>query len=756
MSTAQQFPPNVQPIRETTTQLAALEEDSLDLRRIAATLRRRKIMIGAIAVIGTVVMTLYVGRITPLYKAETQIVIEPERKKIVNIDQVAQNLSSDWLTPQTEAAIIRSRDRALLAVQRLDLVHNPAFNPNLRPPAPGALEVGKAWLSKALGAIGIELKWLKKPAAIQGASRDIRPEDLVDAYLGGLEAIPQERSRLIKIVYTSTDPLIAAAAANAAATIYIESQNEAKTQATREANAWLDRRVNEVREQIVTAQQKRDDFRRKAGIVQIGDLTVNAEQLGQLNSQLLTARTARQQADARYAQILKLQENGAPLESAPDVLSSPLIQNLRLQEIEAARKIAELKTQFRDGHPKMILAKAEMADIHTKLQAEITKIASQLRHEAELTHASETALQSEAKRLQQQVEQQNDAKVTLDGLEADLQTWKQLYETLLSRYKETEVQDSTLQRGDAQVVSPAIPPAGPFYPPKKLLIAVAFLASFIIGIILAIAIELLDFGFRSLTQIEALTGLPTLGMMPLIARKRHSPRPHQIATAKPGSIYGEAVRTVRTALLLSDAERPPRTLLVTSSVPNEGKTATALSIVCQSAQSGQRCIAVDCDLRQSAIHSHLGAPNKLGLSDYLLGKASLEEIIEADTGSKAHFISAGTRVPNPTDLLGSVQMRRLVKALSEAYDFVILDTPPVLAVSDALVMVRYADATLFLIRWEKTRRQAAVSGLKLTLEAGANLAGVVMTQVDVKRHAQYNYADSGYYYGGYAKYYTDR
>jgi hypothetical protein len=170
-----------------------------------------------------------------------------------------------------------------------------------------------------------------------------------------------------------------------------------------------------------------------------------------------------------------------------------------------------------------------------------------------------------------------------------MQTWKQLYETLLSRYKETEVQDSTLQRGDAQVISPAIPPGGPFYPQKKLLIAVAFLASLVIGTILAIAIELLDFGFRSLTQIEALTGLPTLGMMPLISRKRSSPRPHQIATSKPGSIYGEAVRTVRTALLLSDAERPPRTLLVTSSVPNEGKTATALSIACQSVQSEKRC-----------------------------------------------------------------------------------------------------------------------------------------------------------------------
>jgi capsular exopolysaccharide synthesis family protein len=294
---------------------------------------------------------------------------------------------------------------------------------------------------------------------------------------------------------------------------------------------------------------------------------------------------------------------------------------------------------------------------------------------------------------------------------------------------------------------------GPFYPQKKLLIAVAFLASLVIGTILAIAIELLDFGFRSLTQIEALTGLPTLGMMPLISRKRSSPRPHQIATSKPGSIYGEAVRTVRTALLLSDAERPPRTLLVTSSVPNEGKTATALSIACQSYNRRSGAL---CRLRPAPIGDPCasGALNTRGLSDYLRGKASLEEIIEADTDSKVHFISAGTRVPNPTDLLGSVQMRRLVQALSETYDFVILDTPPVLAVSDALVMVRYADATLFLIRWEKTRRQAAVSGLKLTLEAGANLAGVVMTQVDVKRHAQYNY-DSGYYYGGYAKYYTD-
>jgi polysaccharide biosynthesis transport protein len=757
MSTAQQLPSNVQPFRAAPPQLASIEEESLDLRRITATLRRRKIMIAAMAAIGTMLSAFYVSGLTPLYKAESIVVVEPERKKVVNIDQVAQNINPDWLTPVTEAAIIRSRDTALAVVERLDLVNHPAFNAALRPPQPGTLEIGKAWLARGLTLVGIETEFAAKrePAAALAPARSLEPEHLVGAFLGGLESIPVERSRLIKIVYTSTDPALAADAANAVAELYIEGQKKAKGQATTEANSWLDQRVREVHEQVIRAQQKRDEFRRQAGIIQLGDLSINAEQLAVVNSRLLEARTVRQQAEARYAQVAKLTRSGAALESVPEVLSSALIQNLRLQEIEAGRKIAELQTQFRDGHPKMVLAKAELADARAKLQSEVEKIASQLQHEVDLARSTEATLQAEVQRLQQQMEEQNDAKVTLDLLESELQASKQLYETLLARYKETEVQDSTVQRQDARIISTALPPGGPFYPQKKLLVGVAFAASLVIGVVLAIAIELLDYGFRSLSQIEALTGLPTLGMVPLIVRKEVNRRPHQLAVAKPGSVYGEAVRTLRTALILSDSERPPRTIVVTSSVPNEGKTSTALSIACQSAKSGQRCIILDCDLRQSSVHVHCDLPNRVGLADYLVGKARLEEVIEIDAVSGTHLIPAGARAPNPIDLLGSPQMRRLVKALSQSYDLVILDTPPVLAVSDALVMVRHVDATVFLIRWEKTRRQAAMSGLKLALEAGANLAGVVLSQVDVKRHAQYDYADSGYYYGGYNKYYTE-
>ena len=758
MSTATQLPANVQPIRSGTVQLAGIEDESLDLRRITATLKRRKLLILAIAAIGTLFSALYVSNIVPLYKAEAQVVVEPERKKVVNIDQVAQPLNPDWLTANTEAAVIRSRDLAVKAIERLKLVDNPAFNPALRPPEPGFLDVGGAWLAWGAAQVGLEGKipGLKTSAASASpAPRRFTPADLAGIYLGGLQVIPQERSRIIQVVYTSPDPQIAAAAANATAELYLERQQNAKGQATGEANAWLDEKVLAAHQQVIAAQKKRDEYRRKAGIIELGDLSIYAEQLAILNTQLVETRTHRQQAEARYAQAQKIDQSGGQIEALPAALSTPLVEALRLQEIDATRKIAEMETQFRPAHPKMVLARAELDDIRAKVKAEVGKVATQLRHELDLARSAEGTLHAEIDRLQSKIEEQNDAKVDLDVLETELQGKKQIFETLTARYNETSVQDKGIQRDDAQIVQSAVPPGGPFYPNKKLLIGIAFVASLAIGVVLAVAIDLLDYGFRSLTQIENLTGLPTLGMVPLIARKMRQIRPHHLAVAKPGSVYGEAIRTVRTALMLSEVDRPPRSLVVTSSIPNEGKTSTALSIACQSAKSGQRCIVIDCDLRQSAVHVHFGQANRLGLSDYLAGNARLEEVIEIDPISGAHFICAGTRAPNPIDLLGSPQMRRLIKALSQAYDLVVLDTPPVLAVSDALVMVRHVDATLFLIRWERTRRQAAVSGLKLALEAGANLAGVVLSQVDVKRHAQYDYADSGYYYGGYNKYYTE-
>jgi capsular exopolysaccharide synthesis family protein len=287
-----------------------------------------------------------------------------------------------------------------------------------------------------------------------------------------------------------------------------------------------------------------------------------------------------------------------------------------------------------------------------------------------------------------------------------------------------------------------------------MIVATAVLGALAVAIGLALALELLDTGFRSIQQVEAQTGVPALGMLPLLRLERGE-QPFTRAVDASGSHFTESVRSLRTGLMLSDAERPPRSVLVTSAVPSEGKSSTVLALAAQSARSGRRAIVVDCDMRHPSIGSALGYGRCLGLGDYLAGAASIDDIVGFDEATGMHFIAAGSGDYRPVELLASPRMKRLLQALENEFQMVVLDTPPLLAVSDALPLLREADATLFLVRWEKTKRDTAKAGLKAALEAGARLAGVALTYVDVRKHAQYDYADSHYYYQkSYQRYYS--
>ncbi|HUC61329.1 MAG TPA: polysaccharide biosynthesis tyrosine autokinase, partial [Alphaproteobacteria bacterium] len=310
---------------------------------------------------------------------------------------------------------------------------------------------------------------------------------------------------------------------------------------------------------------------------------------------------------------------------------------------------------------------------------------------------------------------------------------------------------------DARIISRATVPGGPYYPRKNLMVMAALIVSAVVGMALAVVTELFDQGFRSLGQIESATGLPTLAMIPALKEgESEGKRPHEVAVERPNSSYGEAIRTLRTGLLLTRIDHPPRTIMLTSSVPGEGKTSLALSLACSAARSAQKAIVIDCDFRHPNMHNYLEYPNKTGLTDFLAGQASLEDVVEIDPRSGVHFITAGSRAPNPVDLLGSQEMKKLLARLSSLYDIVVIDAPPVLPVSDALVLVRIVDKTVYLVRWEKTKRDTALNGLKMLVEAGADIAGICLTQVDLKKHAQYYYSDSGYYYAsGYKNYYVE-
>lgn len=742
--------------------------DLFDLRSLIGILRRRKYMIAGITLLAGVAAALYVNQLTPLYRAQAQIIVEPDRQNVVDIQKVTEAPPADWMTTRTEAAVIGSRAIAERAVKRLDVDRMPTFNPALRPPEREPIErlrASAARLVRDLGLPGAAV--IAPPARTQptaeeaaaAAARDpeAKTERLVNTFLGGLEVVPADASRVITVRYTSREPAVAALAANAAVDAYMESQEASKGQATSQATAWLSERVKQVQARLVDAERKLEEFRRSSGLRSINGSTLPAQQLSQLNTQLIEARTRLSEAQARYQQVKELLEKPGEIETSGAVLGNALIQRLREQEIDLNRKIAELTTQYRDSHPKMVLARAELADLRQRISQEIAKIAANLKNEVAVAQVRVDNLEREVAKLRQELDQLNSAEVKLRTLESEVRANRELYNTLLERLKETDIQqDETLQQPDAKVISRATVPGGPFYPQKRVIVMVAVVTGLVFSVGLALLLELLDRGFRSLSQVESELGLPTLGMVPMIKLKKGD-MPHLHAVHEHGSIYAEAIRTMRTALSLSNVDHPPRVVMLTSSEPNEGKTSTVLSMACQAVQSGKRCIVLDCDLRASNLANCLGYPDRVGLADFLSGNAEMEEVLEIDPKTGVHFIGAGARSPHPIELLSSERMRQLLRGLAQVYDLVLLDTPPILAVSDALVLMREVDATAFLVRWEKTDRKTAKAGVKLAQEAHANIAGVALSYVDVRRHAQYDYADSGYYYNkSYHKYYVGR
>jgi capsular exopolysaccharide synthesis family protein len=729
----------------------------LDLQLLLAVLKRRNVLISGVIVVITGLAILFVSQLTPLYMAEGMVVVGAQREKVVSMEQMAQSMVPDFYTNETEAAVLESRDLSEKVVKKLNLIANPLFNGDLRPHKISLMSRITGWAREWLAGTPIEplLDFLPAELPAPGQQYEGMPKEEVErivfeqvttAFMSGVTVKPSDRSRVLTVRYTSTDPAMAAIAANAITEIYIADQLQKKTEAQTRAGRWLADRVELLGKQIVINEKAVDDFRRKSGILETGGSVALAQQLTEFNNQLIGSRIRRAEAEAREAQVRNLQRTQGNIETAAAVLENPLIQRLRETEIQLERKIGELKTQFRDQHPKMLLAQAELEDLQAKLKVEIGRISAHLSNEVQLAKTREFNLQQEVDRLRQRLIEQNEIEGQLRGLESELRANKQLYETYVQRLQASRVQDDSIQSADARIISRAIPPDGPFYPRTRLIVLAALVSATMIGIALAFVVEHLDGGFRSVNQLETVTGVGALGLVPAINNLlKPGIYPHHLVVNRPNSLFAEAVRTVRTAIMLSNLDRPPKTVLFTSTMSGEGKTSTALAIGVMAARSGQRSLVIDCDLRHPSLHTQLGQPNGTGLCDYLTGNAHLDDVIEIDPNSGVHYITPGSRPPNASDVLGSDRMKELLEHLRETYDMIILDTPPVLAVADALVLVRMVDKTVYVVRWEKTRRDTAISGLKMVAEAGANLAGIVLTQVDARRQSMYEYYDTGYH-----------
>jgi len=705
--------------------------------------RHRRLIFGTVVLLTALAIVL-VYQITPRYRSQTLVMINPPKIKVANIASVISGTPHDQDTINSEIAIINSRKLANRVTKKLNLHLDPEFSPKSR----SDLSL-VTWIRSLTGRA-------PAPKLSPKDQEEHARQRAVDSLQRALSVRPISRSRVIQIGISSIDPKKAGLIANTVADLYLTEQLEAKFEATRRASRWLRDRLRQLRGVVERSEQEVEVYRKIHGLIKgKDDLTVAAGQITELSNRLVAARAKRAEVEARLMQIERLVKSRGGVESAAEVLSSTLIQRLRERESTVIGKLAELAAEYGPKHPKMIAVRAELADLRLKIRAEVKKIVLRVRGEVSVALAREGSLARSLKQLEARVAVLNAKSVKLRALQREARANRVLLETVLSRFKETSAQQG-IQSADARIISAAIVPTLPYYPNKMMVIGAVFFGSICLGFILAVLIEHLDAGFRSAEQVESASGVAALGLVPEIAGKRHfdGGRLRKYLREHPMSAYAESIRNIHIGLALSGVDDQPKTVLVTSAKPEEGKSTIAFSLAQIAVDMGKKAILVDCDLRRPVQQDIAGIERSPGLVELLAGQATLKNVVVSDPDSGLDILPAGEGAPNPADLLASKQMKQTLVRLREKYDLVVIDSPPVMAVSDSKILGPLVDRSLVVVRWAKTRRETAIHAARQVVDSGSTLAGVILSRVNVKRHAEYGFADSGSYYGKYSKYYS--
>ncbi len=477
----------------------------------------------------------------------------------------------------------------------------------------------------------------------------------------------------------------------------------------------------------------------------------------------MQAQVDRAQAQATLSRVRSLVNSGHAADVS-QVVSSPLISQLRQQQAELVQKQAQMASRYGPEHPKMLDLVAEQRDLQTKIDEEIQHVVGTAANDVAVASARAYALESSLHQFEGQSSVQGQARVEERELEANASSTRALYDSFISRIKQTE-QEQTLQIPDARIISRSPTPTSQSFPPLFLVFAASVPGSLLFGLLVVLMLERLDHGFRTVGRVEEVLGLPVLATLPnLIPAKLlgNSARARERIVAadsvidSPLGTFSESVRGLQMGLALSNVDQSPKVVVITSAVPSEGKTTTALSLARHAAQSGKKVVLIDGDLRRPSILKMAALEaHEFGLIDVLRGTCTLEQAMVKDPLGPLSMLPAVKSVSNAPDLLESHAMQRLVEQLSSSFDLVVIDSAPILPVNDTKILARLCDAVVFVVRWEQTPRNAALDAVKALRSVHAPLAGVVLSFADTKRFHYYSFGYAGYAYSSaYSKYYA--
>lgn len=738
-------------------------EEGIHLREYLRRLRRHKWLILSLVTIVTTVVTIYAYQIKPWYTATAVLEIGKDNAVIVKSGEITLNGEQDWGDTDINTKLLSFSNPNLFikVADELKLADDPRIIENLN----------KKSLFSFLRPSTAEAQAIKEKQTQDPAARQV----LVGGYVQRAFAVEQiKNTRAIKISFTDENPETAEKVANAVAKTFRETSFDSQTEKFTNSVDWLDKSTRELKAQAQAAEEALTDYGRNNEIFATGGedgkatSTLTTSNLSQLNDQFMRAQTERILKKSLYEQV-----QAGRVQDLPEAFSDPKIAALQQQIGKLEVQLAELKVNYGPQNPKVMEIQNQIPVLSKQLESGRKSLEAKLRAEYERADQNATTLNAALNRAKAAAVNENQASIKLNILKQDVDTARTLYTDFLKNTNEAKTRAAE-QNNKIKFIQEAQRPGAPVGPNRLTLILAGFVLSLGAGIGLALFLEYLDNTIKSQDDVEKYAMLPTLGVIPAMSAVQNAKKSlkkkikrKQIAESDDGSqlgletrtnmvqadlmlnldshsITGEAYRALRTSLLLSTADTPPKVILVTSGQSGEGKTTTALNTAISLTQLGARVLIIDCDLRRPTIHKRLDVSHVNGLSNYLAMSCEIESVIQELSIQNLSVIPSGPIPPNPAELLSSRKMRDMLDLLRRSYDHIILDSPPVVNVTDPIILSTIADGTIFVIRSGSTTREMVKRSRQELLNVKSKIFGVVLNNVNIHK--------DGYDYYSYHRY----
>lgn len=725
--------------------------EQIDLRDYLRVILKRRWSIITVFAIIVVSVTIHTYAATPIYQATTRLIIDKENPNVMSIQEVMAVDTSGTDYYQTQYKIIESRNVARAVIKRLNLDKNEEFVPKPRDNFLANLKRSVQKTTAAFKKAVVALLRTREVSSSQALKEHDPDYNLVSAFISRIEVKPIRNSRLVDVSFEAKDPVLAAKITSTLAQAYIEQNLDTKLKAIKNAVRWLHTRIVAERQKVEKAEQALLAYKTRHSIVT--DFTsdvekITAQKLAHLNTQIVEAESVRVEAETRYKQALALKGTPDMLDSIPEVLNNNLIQQIKSMEVELYRRTSELSKKYGQKHPQMVAIRAELKTLQKRKGYEVKRVVNSLNNEYQVARAREESMKAALAKQRKESLDLNQKAIEYGVLQREVESARQMYQLLINRFKETSLTED-MKTGNIRILDRAEVSKSPVKPRKQRNILMAVLFGLAGGLGLAFFLEYLDNTIKDPEDIKRYLNIPYLGPVPVIAPNDNQGKdvpPEMVVLNSPKSTASEAYRGIRTGILFSSAESEPQVIMVTSAGPQEGKTITSSNLAITMAQSGNKVVLLDCDMRRPRVNKLFGISRNRGMTNLLVEKTDLKLTVFNTSIPNLHVIPSGPIPPNPSEILGSRRMEELIEVLRKNFTRIIIDTPPITAVTDATLLGKLSDGVVLVVRANRTVRDMAKTGLEQLRAVGAKLLGVVLNGVSMDRGSYYYY-QYYYYYG---------